>query len=513
VAEVDRQLRASDSFVIFLSEVSIRSDMLRQEVQTAYERRQEGKLSIFPVRLDFQGKLPYDLAAYLNRLQYALWRPGDSETELFALLHTAITGGAPLPVAPSSDDDAPGSNINSTKSAQGERHRDAIVLPSRGASASSGKRRLSGRLAVKLFMLALFIAFLCVIGGVSNFPRRLAKATFNKTELPLSASETKRLDSLIGLLGEMLYQRYWQSIQQDGSFIDGWEGAQILVALNGLSLPHPIDYRRVAYFFRKTRSDDCHCWKERPWDAKGRSHIGSTAWVIYAKARLGIPAESEELRFLLSNQNPEEGAWPMFPCRENDSDSTYASAWALLALGEQARRGLVKEPLLTEIRNSTRSGLTWLEEHRMQDGFWRSYPGLAWSAEASLSNSGLAIYVLHHLQSKLTRDIDNDIDHRWMSTLSARPEPVYAWEAFNGFLCEKENSQSESVHYLVVPWKLVATVEAYPQGNLMGRERAIDFAESLISKENLLAETKSQGWVAAELLIALRHMRAHYLSD
>ncbi|HBL26545.1 MAG TPA: ATPase [Acidobacteria bacterium] len=104
VAEIDRQLRASSAFVVFLSEASIRSDMVRQEVETAYGLRTEGKLDIFPVRLGFEGKLPYDLASYLNRIQYALWKPGDAEEALFARLHTAITGGAALPVAPSTED-------------------------------------------------------------------------------------------------------------------------------------------------------------------------------------------------------------------------------------------------------------------------------------------------------------------------------------------------------------------------------------------------------------------------
>jgi hypothetical protein len=104
VEEIDRQLRASDSFVVFLSEDSIRSDMVRQEVQTAHELRGEGKMAVFPVRVGFQGKLPYDLASYLNRIQYILWSPGDPDAELFNLLHAAITGGGPLPVAPSSED-------------------------------------------------------------------------------------------------------------------------------------------------------------------------------------------------------------------------------------------------------------------------------------------------------------------------------------------------------------------------------------------------------------------------
>jgi hypothetical protein len=106
VEEIDRQLRTSDSFVVLLSKDSILSDMVRQEVQTAHELRQEGKMAIFPVRLGFQEKLPYDLGSYLNRIQYALWKPGDSEAELFALLHAAITGGAPLPVTAPSEDTA-----------------------------------------------------------------------------------------------------------------------------------------------------------------------------------------------------------------------------------------------------------------------------------------------------------------------------------------------------------------------------------------------------------------------
>ncbi len=97
VAEIDRQLRASDAFVVFLSAKSILSDMVRQEIQTAYELRREGKMRIFPVRVDFEGELPYDLASYLNRIQYKLWRSGDSESGLFDLLHSAITDGASLP--------------------------------------------------------------------------------------------------------------------------------------------------------------------------------------------------------------------------------------------------------------------------------------------------------------------------------------------------------------------------------------------------------------------------------
>lgn len=104
VEEIDRQLRASSAFVVFLSEDSIRSDMVRQEIKTAYELRRDGKMTLFPVRVGFSGDLPYDLGGYLNHIQYALWNPGDSKDDLFDLLHSAITGSVSLPVTPASDD-------------------------------------------------------------------------------------------------------------------------------------------------------------------------------------------------------------------------------------------------------------------------------------------------------------------------------------------------------------------------------------------------------------------------
>lgn len=103
VEEIDRQLRASNAFVVLLSEDSIRSDMVRQEIQTAHKLQRDGKMTIFPVRVGFEGELPYDLGGYLNHIQYALWHPGDSQEKLFARLHSAITGSASLPVTPSTD--------------------------------------------------------------------------------------------------------------------------------------------------------------------------------------------------------------------------------------------------------------------------------------------------------------------------------------------------------------------------------------------------------------------------
>lgn len=73
VTVIERELKASKSLIVLLSADSILSDMVRQEIKLAHEWGKQ----IFPVRIDYEGALPYDLGAYLDLIQYKLWRAGD----------------------------------------------------------------------------------------------------------------------------------------------------------------------------------------------------------------------------------------------------------------------------------------------------------------------------------------------------------------------------------------------------------------------------------------------------
>ncbi|SJM93811.1 hypothetical protein CRENPOLYSF2_3630002 [Crenothrix polyspora] len=95
--EIDRQLNAADFFVVLLSSESIRSDMVRQEIKLAHELKQQAKLRILPIRVDFTGALPYDLGGYLNPLQYVVWQQGQSFHEITETLHLAIRNARELP--------------------------------------------------------------------------------------------------------------------------------------------------------------------------------------------------------------------------------------------------------------------------------------------------------------------------------------------------------------------------------------------------------------------------------
>jgi len=88
--EIEREIRAAESFVVLLSEQSVRSDMVRQEVELAHQLSEERELRILPVRVSYIAALPYDLAAYLNRLQYSLWNEGEPYDRLCAEVESAV---------------------------------------------------------------------------------------------------------------------------------------------------------------------------------------------------------------------------------------------------------------------------------------------------------------------------------------------------------------------------------------------------------------------------------------
>jgi hypothetical protein len=96
VEQIDVQLRNSTHFVALLSNASIKSDMVRREIAIAYRLSKANRLVIFPVRLGTLEELPYELSAYLDLIQYTVWRPGESFNDVCQVIVNAIRAGAPL---------------------------------------------------------------------------------------------------------------------------------------------------------------------------------------------------------------------------------------------------------------------------------------------------------------------------------------------------------------------------------------------------------------------------------
>jgi hypothetical protein len=75
INEIHDQIAQSDFLVVLLSPESMKSDMVLEEVRFAdLQWRDTGRPRILPIRLGYEGLLPYPLNEYLRPLQYALWR-------------------------------------------------------------------------------------------------------------------------------------------------------------------------------------------------------------------------------------------------------------------------------------------------------------------------------------------------------------------------------------------------------------------------------------------------------
>jgi AAA-like domain/TIR domain len=91
--EIEAQVRESDFLVVFLTAESSRSEMVRGEIELA--RRQAASGSgprILPVRVAFDGPLPYPLNAYLGGIQYAIWNDVGDTSRLLTELLSAMAG-------------------------------------------------------------------------------------------------------------------------------------------------------------------------------------------------------------------------------------------------------------------------------------------------------------------------------------------------------------------------------------------------------------------------------------
>src|SRR6476469_6815146 len=91
--EIERQVREADYLVVFLTADSSRSEMVRGEVEMArHYAAVAARPRILPVRVNFDGSLPYPLNAYLDKIQYATWNRTEDTPRLTQELIAAMAG-------------------------------------------------------------------------------------------------------------------------------------------------------------------------------------------------------------------------------------------------------------------------------------------------------------------------------------------------------------------------------------------------------------------------------------
>jgi hypothetical protein len=94
--EIDRQIEQSDFMVVLLSRESADSEMVQAEVRRAYEFRQlQGRPRVLPIRIRYEGILPYSIDAFVENLQWITWQ-SSRETENIAKQILAVIDGEKL---------------------------------------------------------------------------------------------------------------------------------------------------------------------------------------------------------------------------------------------------------------------------------------------------------------------------------------------------------------------------------------------------------------------------------
>jgi hypothetical protein len=99
--EIEKQVRQSDYLIVFLTEESSRSEMVRGEIEIArHHAAIDGVPRILPVRVAFDGPLPYPLNAYLDKIQYAMWSSQADTPRLLDELQAVLGGHTPRAECP-----------------------------------------------------------------------------------------------------------------------------------------------------------------------------------------------------------------------------------------------------------------------------------------------------------------------------------------------------------------------------------------------------------------------------
>jgi hypothetical protein len=283
----------------------------------------------------------------------------------------------------------------------------------------------------------------------------------------------------------------------------GWSAAQTLIAITKPG-KHSPDEDRLVEHIRATRLAGCNCWAELNNQDERYAWTFISGWAMSALAAKQEQATAGELAFLLDNQNP-DGSWNSIPATDLSTyASVYATGWAVIGLLAQLNAGLVpNQQTATRAKFAASRGAAWLLKTRQHNARWKPYPNLTTSS-ISVSISGLAMHALHMALPEQMEEIDK----AWLDNIPASAIPASLGE--NSYLgINRGNATVQIDHFvqLTMPWTTIATIDAYANGDLLQKTRALGWMERTLSHESVNnADAEQENWWRAELLIALNYL-------
>jgi hypothetical protein len=334
-----------------------------------------------------------------------------------------------------------------------------------------------------------------------SFARTLPVVWNGDRQVPISATAQINLRASIDALASFL------RVQVAGMGyrpeLNPWAIAQIWIALDGLDPALPDTAARMGDFMHRNRDPACRCWRET--EDKLPNTL-TTAWVLYALARYNQPAQPDTIDGVLERQGA-TGWWSMGPATSKETNaSTSATAWTVLALHHQLERNLVAPEQRARVTEAIRKAADWLAARAIPGtARWTEYPpeGIFERGGEYLAASALVIHVLRTVAGSSQFDVP------WLDALPQRvPDPVEN-EIAKAVVHRTETQVTlDEVRHYRLPWMLRTTVEAYANGNVAQRTRAMLWIEQAFKRPLRPEDIHSEYWTIAETLFALREVQA-----
>jgi hypothetical protein len=180
-------------------------------------------------------------------------------------------------------------------------------------------------------------------------------------------------------------------------------------------------------------------------------------------------------------------------------------------LTEQLQQNLIAPDYREKVKNAIEKGVKWiLKTRQKQSGnFWSDCPNSNSQTQSNGLN-GFVIYALHIIAKSESVQIQNlvnelkEIDSLWLDYLSKMPR-VSVGHAI-GCRCGTITNDDvilDRTNQWSIPWAIMATIEAFPNGSNWQKAAAANWVENLPFSE------KYEGYYAgaSEYLIALSHLR------
>jgi len=335
------------------------------------------------------------------------------------------------------------------------------------------------------------------------------RALFNSQNLPLSPDQIGSLDKQIGDLTSRLREVYDR--RNGNPYMNSWAISQIAISLNNNSV---LESEDLMQSILETQSDTGG-WKDV--STKRYEHIPATSWSLMGLRRTKFnPTKS--LSFLIEAQK-DDGAWSVYYSGDvnNGYSSTYATAWAVLALDAWSGDQRLSDQIRRDLDKAKVKGLDWLLKHRStQSSLWLDYPENMTEGSPSVSVSSLVMHVFYRARLNRPRDDLIPLSAEYLDNLPRYRLTPWTKEVPGIVLVLAPNAppETDTVRYYVLPWVVIATVDAYKYGGFRQRIEALRLVDAVIADLETFAEAfraEERPWIAAEYLIALRYLAGENL--